>query len=72
MIQVPAVWNPYDPNGTPGILRPSQFRILIDSNDPVSLSGSGSSSDLPIWHGAEASTAHGRMPGWRQQPGTVS
>ena len=57
MIQVPAVWNPYDPNGTPGALRPSQFRIVVDSNDPVSLSGSGSSSDSPIWHGAEASSS---------------
>ena len=54
MIQVPAVWNPYDPNGTPGVLRPSQFRITIDSNDPVTLSGSGSSTDVAIWSGAEA------------------
>lgn len=52
MIQVPAVWNPYDPNGTPGVLRPSQFRIVIDSNDPSSPIGSG---DLRIWHGAVAS-----------------
>ena len=58
IIQVPAVWNPYDPNGTipPSTLRPSQFRIVVDSNDPVSLSGSGSSSDLPIWSGGRAST----------------
>jgi hypothetical protein len=53
MIQVPAVWNPYDPNGTPGVLRPSQFRIVIDSNDPFSPIGSG---DLRIWHGALGST----------------
>jgi Tfp pilus assembly protein PilX len=51
MIQVPAVWNPYDPNGTPGVLRPSQFRIVIDSNDPLHPPGSG---DLQIWHGAVA------------------
>jgi hypothetical protein len=55
MVQVPAVWNPYDPNGTPGVVRPSRFRIVVDSNDPVSLSGSGSSSDLPMWHAAEGS-----------------
>jgi len=55
MVQVPAVWNPYDPNGTPGVLRPSQFRILIDSNDPVSLSGSYP--DIQIWHGAEGATS---------------
>jgi hypothetical protein len=57
MVQVPAVWNPYDPNGTPGVLRPSQFRILVDSNDPVTLSGSGSSTDVQLWHGAEASNS---------------
>jgi hypothetical protein len=52
MIQVPAVWNPYDPNGTSGVIRPAQFRVVVDSNDPLSLSGGGG--DLSIWHGAEA------------------
>ncbi|MGB8353236.1 MAG: hypothetical protein WCD79_05060, partial [Chthoniobacteraceae bacterium] len=53
MVQVPAVWNPYDPNGTPGVLRPAKFRIVIDSNDPLSPSGSG---DLPICHFASAAS----------------
>jgi hypothetical protein len=34
-IQVPAVWNPYDPNGTPGVKRPTQFRVTVDSSDPI-------------------------------------
>lgn len=41
MVQVPGVWNPYDPNGTPGVLRPARFRVVIDSNDPSAPSGSG-------------------------------
>jgi hypothetical protein len=45
MVQVPAVWNPYDPNGTPGVLRPAKFRVVIDSSDPLSPSGTG---DLQI------------------------
>ncbi len=78
MIQVPAVWNPYDPNGTPGVLRPSQFRILIDSNDPVTLSGSNGLSetsganDLPMWHGAEASSSGGSNVGGGSNQGLTA
>jgi hypothetical protein len=55
MIQVPAVWDPYDPNGTAGVLRPTLFRILVDSNDPVSLYKG--QPDVAIWTGAWASTS---------------
>jgi len=62
MIQVPAVWNPYDPNGTTGVLRPSQFRIVIDSNDPVTLSGTNPSPDIQVWHATEASKSTSSAP----------
>ncbi|MDR3404157.1 MAG: hypothetical protein P4L99_16790 [Chthoniobacter sp.] len=53
-IQVPAVWNPYDPNGTPGVLRPAKFRVIIDSNDPVSLANG--SPNEKVWCATQAST----------------
>jgi hypothetical protein len=57
--------SPYDPNGTPGVLRPSQFRVVVDSNNPLSPSGSG---NVAIWHGAVASSGTsgpvGNDAGW--------
>ncbi|EDY20614.1 hypothetical protein CfE428DRAFT_1811 [Chthoniobacter flavus Ellin428] len=53
-IQVPAVWNPYDPNGTQSVLRPSNFRVVIDSNDPVSLANG--SPNEKVWCAAQATT----------------
>jgi len=66
IVQVPGVWNPYDPNGTygpnsstpaPSGFRPTKFRVVIDSNDPLSLSGSN---DLPMCRfaaGSQSTTA---------------
>ena len=54
-IQVPAVWNPYDPNGTQSVLRPTNFRVVIDSNDPVSLANG--SPNEKIWCAAQATTS---------------
>ncbi len=61
-IQVPAVWNPYDPNGTygpnsatppPSGFRPTKFRVVIDSNDPISLANGGA--NKLVWCAALAS-----------------
>jgi hypothetical protein len=52
-IQVPAVWNPYDPNGTAGVQRPTKFRIVVDSNDPLTLANGGAGHS--IWCAALAS-----------------
>ena len=54
-IQVPAVWNPYDPNGTQSVLRPSNFRIVVDSNDPVSLANGNPNEK--VWCAAQATTS---------------
>lgn len=73
-IQVPAVWNPYDPNGTPGVLRPSKFRVVIDSNDPVSLAN-GSPNER-VWCATQASTRTAGTTGGNQglghSPGAFS
>ena len=73
-IQVPAVWNPYDPNGTQGVLRPSKFRVVIDSNDPVSLAN-GSPNER-VWCATHASTRTSGTTGGNQglghSPGAFS
>lgn len=56
-IQLPAVWNPYDPNGTQGVPRPGRFRVVIDSNDPVSLANGAS--NHPVWCAGLASPRTG-------------
>jgi hypothetical protein len=64
-IQVPAVWNPYDPNGTAGVVRPSKFRVVIDSNDPINLTAGSPNEN--VWCAAEATTRTAGTEGGNQQ-----
>jgi hypothetical protein len=60
VIQVPVVWNPYDPNGTQSTMRPTNFRVMVDSNDPLSLQNDPTgSSDMAVWCAALASEGSG-------------
>ncbi len=51
IVQVPVVFNPYDPNGTrsPTALYPQKFQALIDCNDPKSLANNGGDLSYSTW-----------------------
>lgn len=64
VVQVPVVWNPYDPNGTQSTVRPTNFRVMVDSTDPLTLeSDPTGSSNYPVWCAALASNNTGANKG---------
>jgi hypothetical protein len=59
VMQEPVIWNAYDPSSSPGVIGPTQFRVLADSATPDQVISGGTYSSFFVYTASLLGTAGG-------------